>query len=41
MAEEEPGKKGGKGKGRIPSIPKQALATTAGALADKVSELYP
>ena len=39
MAEEK-GKKGGKGKGRIPYIPKQALATTAGALADKVNELH-
>ena len=39
MAEEK-GKKGGKGKGRIPSIPKQALATTAGALATKVHEMY-
>ena len=40
MAEEK-GKKGGKGKGRIPSIPKRTLATTAGVLADKVSELHP
>ena len=39
--DEEKGKKGGKGKGRIPSIPKQALAATAAALADKISELYP
>ena len=37
---EEKGKKGGKGKGRIPSIPKQALATTAGALASRVTEMY-
>ena len=37
---EEKGKKGGKGKERIPSIPKQALATTAGALATKVHEMY-
>ena len=38
---EEKGKKGGKGKGRIPSIPKQALATTAGVLASRVTEMYP
>ena len=40
MAEEK-GKKAGKGKGRLPSIPKQALATTAAALATKVNEMYP
>ena len=40
-AVEEKGKKGGKGKGRIPSIPKQALATTAGVLASRVTEMYP
>ena len=39
-AVDEKGKKGGKGKGRIPSIPKQALATTAGVLASKVTEMY-
>ena len=40
MAEEKD-KKAGKGKGRIPSIPKQALATTAAALASRVNEMYP
>ena len=39
-AAEEKGKKGGKGKGRTPSIPKQALATTAATLASRVTEMY-
>ena len=39
MAEEKD-KKAGKGKGRIPSIPKQALATTAAALASRVNDMY-
>ena len=37
---DEEDKRAGKGKGRIPSIPKQALATTAAALASKVNETY-
>ena len=39
-AAEEKGKKAGKGKGRIPSIPKQALATTAATLASRVTDMY-
>ena len=38
---DEKDKKAGKGKGRIPSIPKQELATTAAALASRVNEIYP
>ena len=37
---DETDKKAGKGKGRIPSIPKQAPASTAAALASKVNEKY-
>ena len=38
---EEGEKKAGKGKGRIPAIPKQELATAATALATRVSETHP
>ena len=38
---EEGEKKAGKGKGRVPAIPKQELATAATALAAKVSESHP
>ena len=37
---EEKDKKAGKGKGRIPSIPRQALASTAAAMASRINEMY-